>query len=36
MLMSRRELEKKLDPITAELLNEKEFINLIDIFIDLG
>ena len=36
MIMNRRELEKKLAPITSELLNEKGFINLIDVFIGLG
>jgi hypothetical protein len=34
--MNRRELEKKLSPITAELLKEKGYICLIDVFIGLG
>lgn len=34
--MNRRELEKKLSPVTASLLREKGYISLIDVFIGLG
>jgi len=34
--VNRRELEKKLDPITSKLLGEKGYISLIDIFVGLG
>lgn len=34
--MNRRELEKKLSPISAELLKEKGYICFIDVFIRLG
>lgn len=34
--MNRRELEKKLSPITSELLAEKGYISLIDVFVGLG
>ena len=33
--MNRRELEKKLSPITPSLLREKGYISLIDVFIAL-
>lgn len=34
--MNKRELEKKLSPITSGLLREKGYISLIDVFIGLG
>ena len=34
--MNRRDLEKKLSPITSGLLREKGYISLIDVFIGLG
>ncbi len=34
--MNRRDLEKKLSPITSRLLKEKGHISLIDVFIGLG
>jgi len=34
--MNRRDLEKKLSPITSTLLKEKGYISMIDIFIGLG
>lgn len=34
--MNRRDLEKKLSPITSGLLREKGYISLIDVFISLG
>ena len=34
--MNRRDLEKKLGPITSSLLREKGYICLIDVFIGLG
>ena len=33
--MNRRDLEKKLSPITSKLLKEKGYISLIDVFIGL-
>lgn len=33
--MNRRDLEKKLSPITSGLLREKDYICLIDVFIGL-
>ena len=36
MVMDRRELEKKLHPITSELFSKKGYISLIDVFIGLG
>jgi hypothetical protein len=34
--VNRRDLEKKLSPITSGLLREKGYISLIDVFISLG
>lgn len=34
--MNRKDLEKKLSPITSGLLQEKGYISLIDVFIGLG
>ncbi len=34
--MNRRELEKKLSPVTSKLLTEKGYISLADVFVDLG
>jgi hypothetical protein len=34
--VNRRDLEKKLSPITSGLLREKGYISLIDVFIGLG
>jgi len=34
--MNRQELEKKLSSFTSELLNEKGYIALVDVFIRLG
>jgi len=34
--MNRKDLEKKLSPITSNLLQEKGYISLIDVFICLG
>ena len=34
--MNRRDLEKKLSPITSGLLREKGYISLVDVFIGLG
>ncbi len=36
MEVNRRELEKKLIPITSKLLREKRYISLIDVFVGLG
>lgn len=34
--MNKRDLEKKLSPVTSSLLREKGYISLIDVFIGLG
>ncbi|MFC1747929.1 hypothetical protein ACFL2V_03905 [Pseudomonadota bacterium] len=34
--MNRRDLEKKLGPITSALLKEKGYISMIDVFVGLG
>jgi hypothetical protein len=34
--VNRRELEKKLNPITSRLLSEKGYISLVDVFVGLG
>lgn len=34
--MNRQELDKKLSPITSKLLNEKGYICMIDVFLELG
>ena len=34
--LNRKELEKKLSPITSQLLKEKGYISMIDVFIRLG
>ena len=34
--MNRRELEKKLSPITSRLLTDKGYISLVDVFVSLG
>jgi len=34
--MNRKDLEKKLSPITSTLLKEKGYISMIDVFVGLG
>ncbi len=34
--MNRRDLEKKLSPITSRLLKEKGYISIVDVFVGLG
>ena len=34
--MNRRDLEKKLSPVTSVLLKEKGYISMIDVFVKLG